>query len=66
MMTIDTDDPREFITMNYSSFLSPPEWRIYRVVAGTHDGEELLRLTGRMAEVKAKAIVLILNGTMGR
>jgi hypothetical protein len=40
--------------------LSPPDWRIYWV-----DGKEegwLMRFVGEDAEVKAKAVAIILNG----
>jgi hypothetical protein len=56
-------DPREvdFGASNFTTMLGGKDWRVYYITAGGSEGW-LLRITGADAEVKAKAIAMILNG----
>lgn len=59
MPTVSTEDGRFYAASDFTTALSQPDWRIYWV-SGKLRGW-LLRFAGKDAEVKAKAIAMILN-----
>lgn len=56
---VNTEQRRFYAASNFSTQFSGPDWRIYWV-DGKAEGW-LLRFTGRDAEIKAKAIAMILS-----
>jgi hypothetical protein len=58
--TVHTDNENVYAPSNFSTFLDPPDWRIYWVGADKSNGW-LIRFVGSDAEIKAKAISMILN-----
>lgn len=57
--TVNADGRRFYAASNFTTVFEPPDWRIYWV-DGKTDGW-LLRIVGPDAEVKAKAIAMILS-----
>jgi hypothetical protein len=65
-MVINTNEGTQYGAFNYSTWQGQ-DWRIFPLLAGTRAAasaeDYVLQVTGDRAGVKAKAIVMILNGS---